>query len=162
MGAIIALTAALGWSWPALLPIVGAVAAAKGYQLLSDPRSPAFQSRLRRELDARRIERVPLDSELAEIISDEIGKEERLIFEREDFVLVFRKDARGKFFIDAMGPRNKTRLDLRLRADEFAREIVRKFAYHRLAEQLLRVNAVIVEEQVDDAGRITMTARRWN
>ena len=150
----------IGWAWPALLPIVGATAAALGYKSFSDPKG-ALRGLTTRKLEQKRLESVAMDSVLAEVIAEEIGNEERLMFEREDMVLVFRKDARGKFFIDVLGPREKTALDLKLRAEEFARELVKKFAYHKLAEQLTRTGATIFEETVEENGRITLRARKW-
>lgn len=76
-------------------------------------------------------------------------------------ILVFRKDARGKFFVEVLGPRKATAYNLKIRAEEFARELVKKFAYHRLAEQLARTGAVVVSEEVAESGRITLTARKW-
>lgn len=151
----------IGWAWPALLPIAGATAAALGYRTLSRPTKGVARSQLTRQLENMRREVVALDSVLAEVIAEELGNEERLNFERDDLILVFRKDAGGKFFVEVNGPANRPALDLKIRAEEFARELVKKFAYHKLAEQLTRAGATIVEEEVEENGRITLRARRW-
>jgi len=151
---------AIGWAWPALLPLAGAAASALGYKTFSDPKGIVC-GRLTRKLERMRRESVALDSVLTEVIAEHLGNEERLMFTREDLILVFRKDARGKFFVDVAGPREKTALDLKIRAEEFARELIKKFAYHKIAEQLTRAGATIYEEQVEDNGRITMRARQW-
>ncbi len=154
---ILVVTPALGWSWPALVPIVGLVAAVRGYKFLTD--DAHFKSRLTRKMEKMRRESVAIDEVLTEVIADEIGNEERLNFERDDLILVFRKDARGKFFVEVAGPKKKTKLDLRIRAEEFAYEIIRKFAYHKLAEQLTHAGATIVEKKIED-NRITLIARK--
>lgn len=150
----------IGWAWPALLPIAGAVAGALGYKVLTDPKGP-LRGAVTRQLETMRRETVALDQVLADVIAEEIGTEERLMFQRDDFILVFRKDARGKFFVEVSGPAEKTALDLKTRAEEFARELVRKFAYNRLAQQLQRAGATVVQEDVAEDGRITLQARRW-
>ncbi len=150
----------LGWTWVAVAPLVGAAASALGYQTFSDPKG-LLRGRTVRQLEKLRLESVPLDRVLADLISEEIEREERLLFKRDDMMLVFRKDARGKFFVDVTGPRKKTALDLKLRAEEFARELVRKFAYHKIAQQLVRTGSEVVAERIEDNGRITLQVRRW-
>ena len=151
----------LGWAWPALLPIIGATASALGYKTFSDPKG-ILRGRLTRRMEKMRREKVALDSVLADVIAEELGNEERLMFERDEFILVFRKDARGKFFVEVSAPSDRTALDLKIRAEEFARELVKKFAYHKIAEQLTRAGANVYEEDVQPNGRITLRARKWN
>lgn len=143
-----------------MLPLIGGAAAALGYKEFSNPKG-ALRGRLSNKLDKIRREIVPLDSVLAEVISEEIGDEERLMFERDDYTLVFRKDARGKFFVEVSGPTERTALDLKIRAEEFACELVKKFAYNKIAEQLTRTGATVVDEKIESNGRITLTARKW-
>jgi hypothetical protein len=151
---------AIGWTWPALWPIATAAAAGLGYKVSSKPKG-IFRGATSNKLDQLRRVSVPLDKDLAEVVAEEMGREERIQFEKDDMTLVFRKDARGKFFVEVAGPAEKTTLDLRIRAEEFAVEVVRKFAYHKLAEQLQRSGSTIYEEKVEEDGRITMKGRRW-
>ncbi|MCH8328319.1 MAG: VCBS repeat-containing protein [Candidatus Marinimicrobia bacterium] len=46
--------------------------------------------------------------------------------------------------------------------EEFARELVKKFAYHKMIEQMNRRGATIVDEQLKDDGSIVLTARQWH
>jgi hypothetical protein len=155
------ITPMMGWTWPALWPIATVVAAGMGYKKLSDPKG-----RLRGEttllMEKMRREVVSLDESLTEVIGEEIGNEERIQFQRDDFILVFRRDARGKFFVEVSGPRDKPALDLRIRAEEFADEIIRKFAYNKVVEQLTRAGANVFDEKVEKNGRITLRARKWS
>jgi hypothetical protein len=154
-------TPMIGWTWPLVWPLAIAAAAGLGYKQLSNPKGP-LRGKTTRLLEKMRREVVSIDSKLAEVISDEIGNEERLQFERDDLILVFRKDGRGKFFVEVAGPADKPALDLKLRAEEFAEELIRKFAYHKIAEQLARTGATVYEEQVAENGRITLKARKWH
>lgn len=150
----------IGWAWPALAPIVGVVAAGMGFQQLSDPKG-IFRGKLTRRMEKIRRESVAMDEVLTEVIADEVKREERLMFKRDDLILVFRKDGRGKFFVEVSGPSTATALDLKMRAEEFARELVKKFAYHRIQEQLLRKGAEVFHEELSDTGRITLDVRQW-
>ena len=150
----------IGWAWPALAPLAGAVAGALGYKVFSEPKG-IVRGGISNRLDQMRREQVAMDSILTEVVAEELDAEERLLFERDDLILVFRKDGRGKFFVEVLGPREQSALNLKLRAEEFATELVRKFAYHRIQEQLARIGASVVEERVDEQGRIELRARRW-
>ena len=144
-----------------MVPLVGAAAAALGYKEFSDPKG-ILRGRLSNKLDHWRRERVALDTVLAEVIAEDLGNEERLMFQREDLVLVFRKDARGKFYVEIAGPDTHTALELKIRGEEFAVELVKKFAYNKVAEQLARAGAEVVEEKVEENGAITLNLRRWH
>jgi hypothetical protein len=154
------ITPMIGWTWPAVWPIATAVAAGMGYKRFSDSKG-ALRGRTTRKLEQLRREVVPLDGVLADVIGEELGNEERIQFQRDELILVFRKDARGKFFVEVAGPADKAALDLKLRAEAFAVEMVKKFAYHKLAEQLVRTGAVVYEERIEENGRITLRARKW-
>lgn len=164
LGTIYILTPTVGWAWPALAPIVGSAAAALGYEILDpDGRIKVLpqKSLMQRKADQLRWVTLSLDEVVADVVSEELGNEERLSFQRDDFRLVFRKDAAGKFFIDVVGPKEKTVLDLRIRGEEFAREVVKKFAYHKMIEQIERRGATVIDEQVQTNGEVHLKARQW-
>lgn len=161
MGMIFVLTPLVGWTWPALLPLLGATAAALGYKALTDPEQQLLRGKKTRQLEEIKRVTLPLDSVLTDVISEDLGAEQRMSFKHDDVVLVFRKDARGKFFVEVSGPASYTGTQLQIRAEDFAREIVRKFAYHKMVEQLERRGATVVEETVEADGRIVVKARQW-
>ena len=152
----------IGWAWPAVAPIVTAAAAAMGYKKLTD-RGPDgwLRGRLTKSLENIRRVSVSLDSVLTEVISEDLGSEERMAFERDDFILVFRKDARGKFYVDVSGPRDQSAVNLKVRGEEFAREIIKKFAYHKMVQEIERRGAVVVDEEVKENGDIVIRSRQW-
>lgn len=161
MGMIYVLTPIVGWTWPALVPLLGATAAALGYQALTEPGKPVLKGRLTKKLEEIKRVTMPLDSMLTDVISEDLGVEERMTFKDGDIRLVFRKDAKGKFFVEVSGPHKFTGTQLQIRAEDFAREIIRKFAYHKMVEQIERRGATVVEESVEDDGRIVVKSRQW-
>lgn len=162
IGTIFVLTPMVGWAWPAVAPIVTAAAAALGYKQMVDKGPPdLLRSRLTKRLENMRRETVALDSVLTEVISEDLGTDERMVFERDDFLLVFRKDTRGKFFVDVSGKRSVSGLNLKLRGEEFARELIQKFAYNKMIEQIERRGATVIQEEVKEDGRIVIRSRQW-
>lgn len=162
LGAVFFMTPIIGWTWPALVPILTAAGAGLGYKMLNKAGERAFlRGKTSKQLDQIKRVTLPLDTVLSDIISEDLGNEERLQFTKDDIMIVFRKDARGKFFVDVSGPRKHTKLDLEIRGEEFATELIRKFAFHKMVEQIERRGATVVEEEVKEDGSITIRARQW-
>jgi len=152
----------LGWSWPALTPILAATAGALGYKrLTAAAASKRVLDRLEQQLRERRMVEIPLEEHLKDVVSEQLGHEEELRFERDDIILAFGHDARGKFYIRVIGPRERTPADLKALGDEFARELIQQFAYNRIVTELERRGVVVVEESVDREGNISLRTRRW-
>jgi len=158
----IIITPILGWSWPALAPIIAAAAGLLGYsKLTGDSAKDWLQGKLNCELENLRTVEIAINEFLADVVAEELGREERLDFEKEDFVLTFRKDVRGKFFIEVTGPRTATRMELKARGEEVARHLIQPFAHHKIARELDRRGVQIVEEEVTEEGDIVLRTRRW-
>ncbi|MCD6385542.1 hypothetical protein J7M23_07155 [Candidatus Sumerlaeota bacterium] len=160
---IIVITPIIGWSWPALFPLITAAAGYVGFvKLTGDKQSGWLRGKLTREMETLRTVQIPLDEFLTDVVSEEIGREERLDFRREDMVLTFRKDIRGKFFIEVTGPRSRTARELRELGEQFARQLIQLFAHHRIASELDRRGVQVVEESTTETGDIVLRIRRWN
>jgi len=162
LGTIFTLTPILGWSWPALTPILIAAAGSLGYGLITTRvvGRKGLTQLDQRVLNQRMVE-VPLEEHLQDLISEELGREETLNFQKDDLIVTFGHDVRGRFFIRVTGPKDRTAIDLRLAADEFVRSLIQQFAYNRVATQLDLRGVHVVEESVDEEGNIILRARRW-
>ena len=98
--ALYMITPMLGWTWPSLLPIAVAVAAGYGYKKLTDTGENAWlRGRLTTEMENLRRVSVPIDEIVSDVVGEEVGRDQRLIFEKDDYRLIFRRDMRGKFFV---------------------------------------------------------------
>ncbi|NQU43340.1 hypothetical protein HQ520_08640 [bacterium] len=162
LGAIFVISPILGWSWPALLPLMLAVASGYGYKrLTTTDESGWLQGRLTAQLENLRRVSVPVNETVEDAVADEIGRDERLVFERGETRLVFRKDERGKFFIDILGPKELSALELRREAEQIVGELVQQFVYNRVARDLEERGLNIVEERVEEeTGDIVIETRR--
>jgi hypothetical protein len=163
MGLIFVIAPILGWSWPALTPFAIAAAAGLGYkQLTRTDESGWLRGKLTKEMENLRIVSVPVDELIADVVGEEVGRDERLIFERDDSRLIFKRDPRGKFFIDVLGPKDIPAKTLREEAETFAQELVQEFVYNRVMREMEERGINITEETVDDeTGDIVLEARRW-
>ncbi|MBN1866836.1 hypothetical protein JW916_06055 [Candidatus Sumerlaeota bacterium] len=153
----------MGWSWPSLLPIAIAVASGYGYKKLTDPGETGWlRGRLTTVMENQRVVSVPIDEILGEAVSDEVARDERLVFERGEIRLIFRRDARGKFSVDVLGPKATPAMVLRQEAERFSRELVQGFVYNRVVRELEARGINVTNETVDEeSGDIVLDLRRW-
>jgi hypothetical protein len=163
LGTIFVVTPVLGWSWPALAPLITATAAALGYNQVTSPSvSRARTGVLGKAQAKRRTAVLPLEAVLLEPVADEVKREQRLVYERDGVEVVFRRDVRGKFLVEVSGPESWTLAELRARGQEFALALVRQFAHNRVVQELERRGMIIVGEEVAENGDIVVRARRWS
>ncbi|HUT23188.1 MAG TPA: hypothetical protein VM492_02470 [Sumerlaeia bacterium] len=153
----------LGWTWPSLVPIAIAVASGYGYKKLTDTGQNAWlRGRLTREMEALRRVSVPLDEIVADLVGEEVGRDDLLIFERDEIRLIFRRDARGKLFVEVLGPRQTSAAYLAEEAEEFARELVQEFVYSRVVHEMEARGINVVQERTEEeTGDILLEVRRW-
>lgn len=166
-GSIIAITPLVGWSLPALIPIVTAAAGYLGFVKLTQIDATGWiQGKLAKKIQFqkknRRIVKVPLSQYIKDIVSPEVGREERLEFVKEDILLVFRKDIRGHFFIEIEGPSSFSSSELRYIADEFYKSMIQQFAYNKIVKELELRGVNIVEEEINERGEIILQTRKWD
>jgi hypothetical protein len=159
---IICLTPAIGWSWPALTPIVTAAAGLLGFKRLTGRgKKDWLRGKLTADLENLRTVVIPITEIVADVVGEEVGREERLDFEKGDMLVTFRKDVRGIFFVEVTGSRTATRMDLVQRGQEFAATLVQQFAHNKIAQELDRRGVQVVGEEVRENGDIVLRTRRW-
>ncbi|HNY28408.1 MAG TPA: hypothetical protein PLA90_03365 [Candidatus Sumerlaeota bacterium] len=153
----------IGWTWPSLVPIALAVASGIGYKKLTDPSQNGWlRGELTEKLEQLRLVSVPIDELIADVVGDELGRDERLIFEKDDFRLIFRRDTRGKFFVDVLGPKTTSASRLRSEAMAFASELAQEFVYNRVVREMEARGLNVVTEKVEEeSGDIVLELRKW-
>ena len=160
---IFAITPIVGWSWPALLPIISAAAGVLGYKHFTEPpKTPNWlQGKIEAEVENLRKTTLELDEVVQDVVAEELGREERIDFAKDDIILTFRKDVRGKMHIEIRAPIGYSNRQLRARAMEFAGAIIQQFVYNRLATELDRRGVQIVEEEELENGDLRLQVRKW-
>lgn len=156
------LTPSVGWALPLVWPVVLSMAGALGYQLYTSTADDApLRGRLNQELNNLRTVAVPLENVVKEMVADEVGREQVLRFTRDDIILVFKRDSRGKFSVEVSGPGTLSHRRLEEIGLEFAGALVQQFACNRIAAEMERRGAHVVSEEITDEGDIVLRLRRW-
>lgn len=163
LGSIIVITPILGWSWPALTPLIAAAAATLGYTQLSTAKTKGKAAGvLGKVLAKHRTAILALDELLVEPVADEVGRERMLVFERDEIQVVFRRDVRGKFQVEVSGPEDYTLAQLKAMGHEFAITLIRQFAHNRVVQEMERRGMIIVDEEINEEGDIVVRTKRWS
>jgi len=169
IGTIITLVPTVGYTWPALLPILMAQAAVLGYKAIDQDSAFSRFNKVTRQLQETQLISLDLKTALTErgvvlnvdIMTDELGNDRMLRFQKGDITLVFKQDTRGKLHVDVLGPNKIPKADLKREATEFAGRVIQAFAANRIVQELEKTNAVVVDQKTTDEQDIVLTLRRW-
>jgi hypothetical protein len=156
------LTPSVGWTLPLLWPALLSAAGMLGYKLFTSMAEDApLRGKITKQMEHLKIVTLPLDQVVKDVVSEEIGREQVLRFVKDDIVVVFKRDVRGKFTIEVMGPDTMSTRELEIIGMEFAGTLVQQFAYNKMAAEMERRGANVISEQVDENGDIVLKLRRW-
>lgn len=162
VGSLIIVTCTMGWNLPLVWPIVLSAAGALGYKVMTNPDNNALlRGDINKELTSLNTVELKIDHEISEVVESEVKRDEVLRFTKDDIILVFKKNLRGKFSIEVSGPNTRTKHELKELGNEFLSVVVQQFSYNRMAEQMERRGANIIGEEVTEEGDIILKLRRW-
>lgn len=159
---IYVLTPAVGWALPLLWPALLSAAGALGYSLYTSSADDApLRGKLSAEMNKLKTVTLPLEQVVKDVVSEEVGREQVLRFTKDNIMIIFKRDTRGKFTIEVMGPSTMSRQELQILGTEFAGTLVQQFAYNRMAAEMERRGANVIGEEVNENGDIVLKLRRW-
>ncbi len=143
-------------AWPAFASAVAAAASSLGYNLVADKLEGADS-----EHAAQEPTKVNLDLPQSELVTDRLGRDQRITVSREGVTVTFSRDARGRAAICVTG-HGYTEHALRALGEELAKRVVQQYVYQRLIEEIRARQFVIVEEHVDENNAIHLKVRHWD
>lgn len=163
MGLVIALVPIVGWSWPAIAPLMLIGAGAIGFKAVLDSKEKGeLDEALKHKLRTETSTTVSVEDAVRDAVEDEVKRGETLYFRRDDLVLAVIKDERGRIRIEATGPKGTSKRELEKVARELAGQVAQMFAQNKLLEQLERLNFDVKSAEVMPDGEIRIQASRWN
>jgi hypothetical protein len=144
---------AIATTWPALLPILLAATGAMGYGLFQEQRF------LRRDLKNKGVT-VELELPQTEIVGEAIGTEAQIQVAKDDVVVTFRVDHRGKCNITVWGQRKLAQELLEI-GTNISQKVIQQFVYNKVTKELPTKGLTTVSEQTTEQESIKLTVRRW-
>jgi hypothetical protein len=154
MSAVCILTPIVIAAWPAFSAAVAAAATSLGYQILSDVN-------LSEEVEVTRGHSVELEVERSELVTAQLGRDQRIAVSRDGVTVTFSRDARGKASLCVTGA-DKTKEELRALGEELSQTVVQQYVYQKLMGEMQRRGYIVVEEEAQQDRSIRLKVRHWD
>jgi hypothetical protein len=139
--------------WPVFSAAVMAAASSLGYELVSEAARNVHET-------AKQSNTVELDVERSEVVTGQLGRDQRISVTREGVTVTFSRNARGKATLCVSGQgRNKEAL--RAFGEELSRAVVQQYVYQKLLEEIRARGFVIAEQETTEDRSIRLTVRQW-
>ena len=157
MSCVCILTPVVIAAWPAFSAAVAAAATSLGYTIIHEGIEISQTSNVN-EVGERK---VSLEIEQSEIVTNQLGRDQRIKVTRGEVTVTFSRDARGKAAICVTGP-GHTDDELRAIGEQLSQRVVQKYVHQRLLEEIRAREFVVVEEEVDENNAIRLKVRHWD
>jgi hypothetical protein len=157
MSCVCILTPVVIAAWPAFSAAVVAAATSLGYTIISEGA---------KELQTGKVTQtgqlgINLEIEQSEIVTNQLGRDQRIRVTRQGVTVTFSRDARGKASICVTGD-GYTNDELRTMGEELSQRVVQKYVHQRLLDEIKVRQFVVVEEEVDQNQAIRLKVRHWD
>lgn len=156
MSCVCILTPVVIAAWPAFSAAVVSAAATLGYQVAADQ---AGKQRRRQEEETKP-QQVLLEVPQSEIVTDSLGRDQRISVVRDGVTVTFSRDARNKASLCVCGS-GRAEEELRALGEELSRRVVQRYVYQRLMSEIQARNYTVVEEEIDGQQSIRLKVRHW-
>jgi hypothetical protein len=152
MSVVCILTPVVIAAWPAFSAAVAAAATSLGYTVVES--GAAAQTK------KAKLPSVQLEIANSEVVTDTLGRDQRISVQREGVTVTFERDVRGRAALCVTGP-GRTDAQLRALGEELSRAVVQSYVYQRIKDEMRRREFVVVEEETTDDRSIRLKVRHW-
>lgn len=152
MSCVCILTPVLIAAWPAFSAAVVSAAASLGYEVLTE--------RKQKQVEEEQLLEVKLEVPQSEIVTSQLGRDQRISVTRDGVTVTFSRDARGKAEACVTG-NGQGKETLRTLGEELSRRVVQQYVYQRLMSEIQARQFVVVEEEIDCNQAIRLKVRHW-
>ena len=156
MSAVCILTPVVIMAWPAFSAAVVAAASSLGYQVAAEINSQRPGETVRKETNG-----VQLEIERSEVVTSQLGRDQRISVTREGVTITFSRDARGKASLCVTGS-GHGEAALRALGEELSQAVVQRYVYQKLMDEMRTRGFNVVEEEVDKTNSIRIKVRHWD
>jgi len=152
MSAVCILAPVVIAAWPAFSAAVAAAAVSLGYQVTSE----VFVN----EEVAASTNCVNLEIAQSELVTGQLGRDQRIRVSRDGVTITFSRDARGRASLSVVGE-GMDETTLRAMGEEMSRAVVQQYVYQRLMDEMRSKGYVVVEEESEMDRTIHLKVRQW-
>ena len=141
--------------WPAFSAAVMAAATSLGYQVASEVAKPKGIVAEKEQAGA-----VNLEIPRSEVVTSQLGRDQRMSVTREGVTVTFSRDARGKAALCVTGS-GQDDATLRALGEELSRAVVQQYVYQKLIDEMRTRGFVVVEQETNEDRSIRLKVRHW-
>jgi hypothetical protein len=155
MGAVCILAPVVIAAWPAFSSAVIAAASSLGYQVVAEAVEVGAP-----EEQVETASSVQLEIERSEVVTNSLGRDQRIAVSREGVTVIFSRDLRGKASLCVTGE-GFAKEDLKALGEELSQSVVQHYVYQKLMDEMRSRGFVVVEEEQNEDRSIHMKIRHW-
>lgn len=141
-------------AWPAFSAAVMAAAGSLGYQVAAEIISQVSDGTIAGS------NRVQLEIERSEVVTNQLGRDQRISVTRDGVTVTFSRDARGKAALCVTG-NGQSDETLRALGEELSQAVVQQYVYQKLMGEMQARGFNVVEEEVGEDRSIRLKVRQW-
>jgi hypothetical protein len=156
MSAVCVLAPVVISAWPAFSSAVVAAASSMGYVVAEESVKGIFGAT---ETMSRK-SAVDLEIANSEIVTGQLGRDQRMSVSRDGITITFSRDARGKAGLCVLG-NGQTEEELRAAGEELSQRVVQQYVYQRLMQEVQARGYIVAEESTDARQSIHLRIRHW-
>jgi hypothetical protein len=156
MSAVCILTPVVIMAWPAFSAAVVAAASSLGYQVAAEVNRQRPGEAVHKDTNA-----VQLEIERSEVVTNQLGRDQRIAVSREGVTVTFSRDARGKAALCVTG-NGQSDETLRALGEELSQAVVQQYVYQKLMGEMRARGFNVVEEEVNEDRSIRLKVRHWD
>jgi hypothetical protein len=157
MSCVCILTPVVIAAWPAFSAAVVAAATSLGYTIVEE----GIKQKQSGTVAEAGQHAINLEIEQSEIVTNQLGRDQRIRVTRQGVTVTFSRDARGKASICVTG-KGYTDEELRTIGEELSQRVVQKYIHQRLLDEIRARQFVVVEEEIDENQSIRLKVRHWD
>jgi hypothetical protein len=155
MSAVCILAPVVIAGWPAFSAAVMAAATSLGYQVATEVARPSTTVAEREESGT-----VSLEIARSEVVTSQLGRDQRMSVTRDGVTVTFSRDARGKAALCVTGS-GQDDATLRALGEELSRAVVQQYVYQKLMDEMRSRGFVVVEQETNEDRSIRLKVRHW-
>src|SRR6476620_6633826 len=156
MSAVCVLAPVVVAAWPAFSSAVVAAASSMGYVVAEE----SVKAILGATETMSRKSAVDLEISNSEIVTGQLGRDQRMSVSRDGVTITFSRDARGKAGLCVIG-NGQTEEELRAAGEELSQRVVQQYVYQRLMQEVQSRGYIVAEESTDARQSIHLRIRHW-
>lgn len=155
MSCVCILTPVVIAAWPAFSAAVVAAAASLGYQVAAEAADLKKTT-----VSDRSTGKIQLEIENSEVVTNQLGREQRIAVTRDGVTITFSRDARGKASLCVTGD-GRSNDELRAMGEELSQAVVQQYVYQKLMGEMRAKGFNVVEEDTNQDRSIRLKVRHW-